>query len=291
MAPTDLIDHWRDLGAHRAVGDDEVFVVDLSGPDTRPPLLYLHGFPTSSIDLAPVAPRLAEGRRVVALDLPGYGLSSKPDRPYSLFAQADVVLAVLVDLGVGEIDLLSHDMGDSVAGEFLARSMLGAHQVTVRRRVLTNGSIYMDLVQLTDGQQLLLSLPDEAAPAEIAPDAETMATALLATLAPGSEPTEDLRAAAELVVADGGGRLLARLIRYIEERRRYEWRWTGALERHRAPLAVLWGAEDPIAVVGMAHRMAERRPDADLVVLDGVGHYPMLEAPERFADAVAEFLD
>ena len=48
----------------------------------------------------------------------------------------------------------------------------------------------------------------------------------------------------------------------------------------------MWGDQDPIAVVAMAHRLAERRPDASVRLLEGVGHYPMLEAPERFGEAV-----
>src|SRR5215203_5859649 len=84
---------------------------DGTAGDGGVPLLVVHGFPTSSVDFAPIVDRLAERRRVVLLDLPGYGLSAKPDRPYSLFAQADVVEAVATATGLtgGEVDLLTHD--------------------------------------------------------------------------------------------------------------------------------------------------------------------------------------
>jgi pimeloyl-ACP methyl ester carboxylesterase len=55
---------------------------------------------------------------------------------------------------------------------------------------------------------------------------------------------------------------------------------------HPSPLTVVWGSDDPIAVVAMADRLAGVRPDARLVRLDGVGHYPMVEAPARFVTAV-----
>jgi pimeloyl-ACP methyl ester carboxylesterase len=80
--------------------------------------------------------------------------------------------------------------------------------------------------------------------------------------------------------------LLSRLIRYIEERRAYEPRWTGAIERHPAPLTVAWGDLDPIAIWPMAERLGRARPDAEVVRLRGLGHYPMLEDPARFGAAV-----
>jgi pimeloyl-ACP methyl ester carboxylesterase len=92
-------------------------------------------------------------------------------------------------------------------------------------------------------------------------------------------------AAAELIVRGGGNRLLPRTIRYIEDRRRHEDRFTGAIERHPAPLTVVWGDLDPIAVYAMTDQLLERRPDAARTRLEGVGHYPMVEAPAAFAAA------
>ena len=152
-----MIEEWRSRGAFETVAGDDVFVVDVT-PDVdhdKPPLLVLHGFPTSSIDYFGVLPALAAARRVVLLDFPGYGLSAKPDRAYSLFAQADVVEAVVAAHGITEVELLSHDMGDSVAGELLARGIDGDLGFEVHRRVLTNGSIYLEQAHLTDGQQFL----------------------------------------------------------------------------------------------------------------------------------------
>jgi len=296
------LDQWQRMGTHLAVGDDEVFVVDVPCDEpSAAPVVVLHGFPTSSVDWAPVVVPLSARRRVVLLDMPGYGLSSKPDRAYGIASAADAALGVLRQLRLGEFDLVSHDMGDTVAGELLARDLegsltVGGSRPTIGRRVVTNGSIYLDMAKLTDGQHVLWSAPDEALPEEQAPNAEAMEIALAATMAPpgsaASQPDpEDLRAAADGVCHDGGARLLPRLIRYLSDRRDNESRFTGAIEDHPAPLGIVWGDLDPIAVVGMAHRLAERRDDANLTVLEGVGHYPMLEAPGPFAEALLAHLD
>lgn len=249
----------------------------------------LHGFPTSSHDWVRVLDALARRRRVVLLDFLGFGLSAKPDQRYSLFEQADLVEGVAGELGLGEVDLASHDMGDSVAGEVLARSIDGTLSFGVTRRVLTNGSVYIGMAHLTDGQQLLLSLPDERAAEGLG--REALVAALRGTFAPDSDvPDDEVRAAADLILRDGGDRLLPRTIRYIEERHEHEARWTGAIERHPAPLTIIWGDLDPVAVWPMAERLHEARPDATLVRLRGVGHYPMLEAPDAFAAAIEHAL-
>jgi pimeloyl-ACP methyl ester carboxylesterase len=293
MGAAQIIAEWESSGGLVRVGDDELFVVDAAAEQDAgsPPLLVLHGFPTSSIDFAAVLPALRAGRRVVLLDMPGYGQSAKPDRAYSLFAQADVVETLLADLGIPEVDLLTHDMGDSVGGELLARSLDGNLGFSVRRRVLTNGSIYLGLAHLTPGQEFLLTLPDLMVPPDVAPDVDALCVALTATFAPdessASHPDPDhVRAAADLIVVSGGNQLLPRLIRYIEERRVHEDRWTGAIESHPSPLTVVWGDVDPIAVWDMAARLVERRADAEVRRLEQVGHYPMVEAPEAFAAAV-----
>ncbi len=288
MNPADIIDAWAAAGSHLRIDGDDVFVVD-AAPDTpsaAPPLLVLHGFPTSSVDWRLALPALRAERRVVLLDFPGYGFSSKRDRPYSLFGQADVVEGVAAALELDEVDLVTHDMGDSVGGEVLARSLDGTLGFGIRRRVLTNGSVYLDLAQLTAGQQFLRGLPDERIDPALAPDADALEQALLATLAgPPPDPTE-VRAAAELIVRDAGNTLLARTIRYLHERAEHEERWTGAIERHAAPLHIVWGDLDPIAVWPMTDRLLERRPDATRTRLEGIGHYPMVEAPDAFATAV-----
>ena len=94
----------------------------------------------------------------------------------------------------------------------------------------------------------------------------------------------------ELALRNGGLELLPRTIRYIEDRRLEESRYTGAIEAHPSPLSVIWGDQDPVAVVAMAHQLVARRPHTPLTVLEGVGHYPMVEAPEAFAGAVVDAL-
>jgi pimeloyl-ACP methyl ester carboxylesterase len=286
---TTATDEWEARGGRIPLAGYEVFVVDIDGADAggREPLLVIHGFPTSSFDFHLVIDQLARDRRVVLFDMVGYGLSAKPDLAYTVDIQADVVVALTDRLGLDRLSLLTHDFGDTVGGELLARQEEGRWPVEIVHRVLTNGSIYIQMAHLSAGQELLLSLPDQRLGDEAPMDTHTLAGGLAATFSPSSTVSaEELEGAAELAARSDGLSLLPRTIRYIEERRRSEARFTGAIEDHPSPLHVVWGADDPIAVVAMVDRLREARPDISAEILDGVGHFPMVESPDRFLAGV-----
>ena len=280
---------WQARGRMRDLCGRRIFTVDVParGAEQEPPLLVLHGFPTSSFDFHRVVDRLAARRRVLLFDMLGYGLSDKPDLAYTMAVQADIAAAFVATLGVDRLGLLTHDVGDTVGGELLARQLEGGWDVEITDRTLTNGSIYVELAQLSEGQLLLLGLPDERLSDDAPLDGHAVMAGVEATFSPATAVDPDESAAQwEMIDHQAGSQLLPRLIRYIEERRAHEPRFTGAIERHPSPLAVVWGRDDPIAVPAMTDRLRRARRELDLVVLDGVGHYPMVEAPDRFLDAV-----
>jgi pimeloyl-ACP methyl ester carboxylesterase len=222
----------------------------------------------------------------------GYGLSAKPDRVYTIDLQADVAQAFVSDADVSTLALLTHDLGDTVGGELLARQAESRWPVEITRRVVTNGSIYIEMAHLSAGQELLLSLPDERLPETAGIDGAAMRASLAATFSAGSRVDEAVMAGEwELISHRDGHLLLPRTIRYIEERRRNQARYTGAIESHPSRLAIVWGTDDPIAVPTMATRLHGVRPDAALTMLEGIGHYPMLESPRAFLDSVTANLN
>ncbi len=290
---------WEAVGSRRALGGHHIFTIDAPaiGPEVHEPLLILHGFPTSSFDYAGVLDGLRAGRRVLLLDDLGYGLSDKPDLGYTMALQADMAAAFVAELGLDRLALMTHDMGDTVGGELLARRAEGTWNVEVTRRVVTNGSIYIEQAQLTNGQQFLLSLPDEWLTGETFITADTLAQSLrdtfsAATAIPSPDvPVDPIPPGVEQIMFADGHRALPRLIRYIEERRANERRFTGAIESDPSPLHIVWGCDDPIAVVAMVDTLQAARPDATAVRLNQVGHYPMVEAPTQFLEAVLPGLD
>ena len=285
-----MVREWEAGGRTFDVDGRSVWLLDapaLHG-ERDEPLLVLHGFPSCSFDWRLVLDDLRAHRRVIAPDFLGFGLSDKPDLRYSMRLQADVVEAVARQLELSSVALLTHDMGDTVGGELLARDLEGTLPFDITRRVLTNGSIYIGMAHLSTGQELLLSLED--APTELVV-ADGYKAGLAATFSPKSSvAAEELDAQWLFAERNGGNRMLPRTIRYIEDRRAEERRFTGAIEAHASPLSVVWGADDPIAIVAMTDELLRARPGTPVTVLDDVGHYPMIESPARFAEAVTSGL-
>ena len=253
--------------------------------------MILHGFPSSSRDFAAALPSLAAHRRVVVHDHLGFGLSDKPRAySYSLIEQAEVAIAVWRELGVARGHLLAHDYGTSVATELLARRERGLCPIDFASVTLCNGSVHIDLAHLTPSQRLL-RLP------RVGPLFAKLASRRVFEIQvrrifgdPSSVPGEELAAMWEGLVRDGGREVLPALAGYMHERVRFRERWVGALTRLDLPAHVLWGRRDPVAVPAIAEALAGEIPGARLAWLDELGHYPMLEAPERWAGAVNGFL-
>src|SRR6516162_5179070 len=143
----------------------KVFCKDVGNPAAAPDrtLLLLHGFPESSFSFHKVVEGLAKlFDRVVLFDFPGYGLSDKPiaNYTYSLFEQTDVALQVWKERGVTGGHVLSHDMGDSVHTELVARHVSGLLPAWLsagfKSFTFTNGNMVLDLARLRLGQKALL---------------------------------------------------------------------------------------------------------------------------------------
>jgi pimeloyl-ACP methyl ester carboxylesterase len=252
-----------------------------------PPVLVLHGFPTSSEDFAGALSHLSRRRRVVLFDFLGYGRSDKPrQHGYSLFEQADVAVAVARAFGVTSAHVFAHDMGTSVATELLARRERGLLPFGVESLVLMNGSVFIEMAHLTLGQKLLLTRAgDLFAKMNTRWSFERQMRGVFAR----PPPAEELRAMWDLVARDDGTRRLPQLIRYVEDRQRFKHRWNGALSRFDRPTLVAWGRKDPVAVFPIAERLARTVPGAKLVSFDDLGHYPQIEDPARVAKTVEDF--
>jgi pimeloyl-ACP methyl ester carboxylesterase len=105
-----------------------------SGPARESAVVLLHGWGASAYTFSETIPALTDaGHRVVAVDLPGHGLSDKPRdaAQYTLPAMANAVLATLAACGVRSFSLVAHSMGGAVALDIASRAGTGLERIAL----------------------------------------------------------------------------------------------------------------------------------------------------------------
>lgn len=257
--------------------------------ESKPWLLLIHGYPTSSFDWTFVWRDLSRRFRLAALDMLGFGMSEKPrDIAYSISMQADFQEALLEHLGVGEAHILAHDYGDTVAQELLARHDEGALSFLLKTVVFLNGGLFPEQHRARPLQTIgvsplgfLISL--FASKAGLRKSFDQI-------FGPNTKATgEEIDAHWAMICEKGGDRILHRLLHYIPERRQNRERWVGALQTTSVPLRLIDGGADPVSGAHMLRHYRELVPNADAVLLETIGHYPHTEAPDDVVKAFLEF--
>jgi pimeloyl-ACP methyl ester carboxylesterase len=280
---------WRDAGEFITVQGRRIHC---RRGGTGPRLLLIHGFPTGSVDWAPMWPMLTARFEVLAFDLLGLGFSAKPrGHRYRVREQADVAEAVALHHGWRSACVLAHDYGDTVAQELLARSSHDPARAALRilRLCFLNGGLFPETHRARPIQRLLAS---PLGPRLIGlMSRRSFAGSLNALFAPTRRLDEAGIDAYWALLQHGEGlHAVPSLLGYMAERRRERARWVGALQSTDIPLRLVCGALDPVSGRHMAERYRELVPRADVVLLDDVGHFPQLEDPGRVFAAVADFL-
>jgi EmrB/QacA subfamily drug resistance transporter len=256
-----------------------------------PVLLLVHGLLEDSLTWRKLAPALALGHKVVAVDLLGHGESDGPaDVDYSLAGHVWMLRDVLDALGHERVTVVGHSLGGAIALAFA-----GFFPERVERLVLlAPGGFGREVHPLLRLMAMPGSGPALRACAGRVPRALLRAArgALRRLGANGAA-----RGASELyrvlvALADSSGRsAFMRSLRTVIDRRGQS---ATALDRlsvfAQFPMLLLWGTADRVIPVSHGLAAAERLPDAQLVLLDGVGHVPHITQASFIAQRIAEFV-
>lgn len=283
---------WKAKGKSFDYNGHTIFYVDEGQGD---PLVCIHGFPTASWDWAWIWPELTQRFRVIAPDMIGFGYSAKPRRyDYSLRDQATLHEQLLRSLDIHEAHVLAHDYGDSVAQELLARHedrrVRGEAGLRIRSLCMLNGGIIPSEHRPRRMQRLLAS-PLGAFIGPFLTEARFHA-GFIEIFGPKTTPSpEELHLFWKLIEYNGGRQIMHKLIRYMRERVECSERWVGALKTAHVPRCFINGPEDPISGRHMAHAYQRIVPDPNVILLEGIGHYPQVEAPDRMLAAYLQFVE
>jgi len=213
-------------------------------------------------------------------DLPGHGLSERPDAAYDLPWYARMTAAWLEAAGIAEADFVGHSLGGGIAQMLL----LECHD-RIRRLVLAaSGGLGREITPLLR----LASIP--VVVERFGQPFLGLGTRLALR---GVLPPEELAELSAMNARAGSARAFARTVRDVIDWRGQRRGFAQRAHEIRAlpPIAVIWGKHDRVIPVSHARTLAEIVDGVQVTVLEGCGHYLHHERPESFAQVVRRFLD
>jgi pimeloyl-ACP methyl ester carboxylesterase len=278
------IEDWYEKGERSLIDGHKIFHLS---EGEGPHLLLVHGFPTSSWDWQRIWGELTQRYTVTTLDLLGFGYSDKPkSNKYTIDQQASIVEKLLALKGIKEFHLLTHDYGNTVAQELLARHI--ERPIGIISCALLNGGLFPETHRPRIIQRMLAG-PFGSLVSKLLSYGK-FAKSFSEVFGPETQPSEEeLKAFWKLITLQGGQRNYHKLIRYMQERKQHRSRWVGALQQTSVPLALINGPEDPISGRHMVSRYREIIANEQIYELHGIGHYPQTEASELVLQAFFEF--
>jgi pimeloyl-ACP methyl ester carboxylesterase len=272
----------REVTVDSALGRTPVSYVDQG---EGPPILLVHGLGGSWRNWLENIPFLSDSHRVVALDLPGFGLSPMPQEELSMAAYGDLVLKFADAVGLGpETFLVGHSMGGFISTEavtteperFSRLSLVSAAGISFARISGPRKSVTAVIVKAM--------IPIAASRAERNLTRKRLRTASFAGVIAhpsmiGHEILWELGTYAALrspalfaaAYALGG----------------YDNR--ESLGQIEIPTQIVWGQQDRLVPVGAAYSYARRIADSELSLVDDCGHMVQLERPARFNGELSRF--
>lgn len=251
------------------------------GPDDGEPIVVVPGFGPPGLvlfeDLA--AGLAATGRRVVGVDLVGFGWSERPTEAGPLLTvrgRADLLERLAAELDLGVVDLLGHSYGGGVVAQWALDAPDRVDEVVlVDAQVYSEGGGaggFLGALPLGIGRAVSFTMLG-AGP--LAPTLYGLECGV-----GGACPTDaQIEAWSRPARVEGTATGLVAISRTAPDADLPE-----ALPA--APTLVVWGANDTIFPLDQGERLAESLPDGRLVVVEGAAHTPFLTHPGAVAEAV-----
>lgn len=263
----------------------EATFVEIDGVHVRyreagrgPAVVLVHGYSASSDSWLPVMPAVAATHRVIAVDLKGFGWTSRPEGDYSPRAQAKLVWSVLDKLGVTDVAIVGHSWGSSVSLE-----MAVAQPQRVRRVALYDAYVYDDQVpsffrwaeKPGIGEALFGLYYDER-----------MEDRVPLAYYDDKWVTQPRVEHVEEELARPGTTAAA----LATAREHHFGALHEALRSFTKPVLLLWGENDEVTPVRFGHQLAAELADATLITYPRCGHIPMVEAHNQSTRDLVAFL-
>jgi pimeloyl-ACP methyl ester carboxylesterase len=262
-----------------------VNVIDLG---EGPPLVFVHGLSGSWPNWLEQLPVFAQGRRVIAMDLPGFGHSPMPAEPITISGYARILDDLFGTLGLDAATLVGNSMGGFISAEvaiaFPERverlALVSAAGISTHGR----GDVERVVPSLRRAERVLAAYT-----AWMAARSDTVARrAGLRNLTFGLVTRHPSRLGGELVAEQLRGAGKPGFMQALQANLEYPIR--ERLGEIACPTLIVWGDEDRLITVRDADVFEQLIPSSRKVIFANTGHMAMLERPAAFNELLDGFL-
>ena len=255
-----------------------------------PLLVLLHGITSTSEAWRTVMPQLSERYTVIAPDMIGHGRSAKPRGDYSLGAYAAGVRDLLGVLGFERATIVGHSLGGGIAMQF---SYLFPEYIE-RLALISSGGLGKEVHPMLRAATLPGSewvLPLLAREWSVKAGEAVRSVASKIGIEAGPDIAEFARGYASLVEEGATDAFLDTMRSVIGP----DGQKVSALDRlylaDQIPFLLIWGSEDPVIPVEHGRRAHELVAHSHYVEIEGSGHWPMLDQPDRIVQELTSFIE
>ena len=298
VTPLDGPVHWIEFAPSPSRTAPEAPAPEAPGPG-GPPVVFVHGLGGSHLNWCLIGPQLAAGRRAVALDLHGFGMTPGTRRNSTVRANAGLLDRFVREVTGTPVILVGNSMGglisllqtaaapDTVAGLVLIDPALPLPRQKPDWQVASQflaysipglGELYLRLVQSRQTPQLAVQRVIDlcfADPSRADPAMVTAAIALAVAREAVPHRDESLLAAARSLMG-----VVGRPRRYF-----------ATMAAVGVPVLLIGGTADRLVPVAAVRQAAARNPRWESAILPGVGHTPQLEVPGQVLGVLTDWLD
>lgn len=247
------------------------------------PLVLLHGTGSSLHTFDSWVETLKKDRRVIRMDLPGFGLTGPfPDRNYATDHYVDFLEEFLTHLGIQRCFLGGNSLGGQIAWRYAA-----AHPDRVEKLILIDAAGYPRNIKSEPIAFKIAGIPILNRILTYITPRGVVRSSVENVYHDKTKVDESLvDRYYELSLREGNRQALVDRIRTFNDPEPIE-----LIKGIQQPTLVLWGEEDLLIPIETAKLFQNDLPNDTLVILPGTGHVPMEESPEESLTPLLQFLE
>lgn len=223
-------------------------------------ILILHGWQQSSREWNTIIHSLAKNATVIALDLPGFGQTPRPQTTYTIYEYATFVEHFLQKLAYKKVILIGHSFGGRIGILLGARTKLLSQLFLVDSAAIETKSIWIKTKIMIN--KILISPIKLISPHKIEPLKSRF----------GSDDYQHAGAMRDIFIQTVNEDL------------------SPYLKQVAVPTVIIWGEKDIVRPLSEAKYIKKSIPGARLRIVWGAGHSPFIEKPKEFLEIIKEYI-